>query len=228
MDKLVDEKIVEKESTQTDEIIRDYEIKRDAILKIGYKQQSFSSLFSWASIIVAVISFGIYTLYFTIGGRSLTNFDSQTEVLDKRLDSLLNLFEPKNNSRKIVIYDTITRNEYLNDIKKVKEDLVKINNVILDNPEKALTIPLLKKELNDLRTNIDKNQDIINSDIARIYDLFKWVGGLIFTLILSLLGLAFSNVFFKKRETTEKVQGLELEELKRLLNDLRRKETVTP
>jgi len=227
MNELTDDKNHSGDSDNIEEAIKNLETKREAILEMESKRQRVSSIFTWLSLAIATASFGYYISHFLISNNSYSNIDKQTEIIDKRLDSLLKLFDTTNAFKTIVIHDTISKGfinetEFKSELKKVKDDLNKLDDIILDNPEKALTIPLLKRELGELKTNVDKNQDAIKNDITRIYDLFKWVGGLIFTLLLSLLGLAFSNIFFKKKETTEKIANSELEELKKLLDDLKK------
>lgn len=75
-----------------------------------------------------------------------------------------------------------------------------IEQIVLDNPSKALGIPLLRRDLDNLKESQNSNYISMRQEIERIYDLNKWFIGLMFTIAISILGLAISNIFKGKEK----------------------------
>jgi hypothetical protein len=80
----------------------------------------------------------------------------------------------------------------------VNERMAKIEGVILGDPQKALELPLLKRDLQGLQQQIDRDLNALRAENARVYDFMKWLVGLMALVSLGLVGTAVSNVF--KRE----------------------------
>ena len=96
-------------------------------------------------------------------------------------------------------------------VSKLSEDtghtsarLKTIEEVILDSPDKALSIPLLRKDFDAQRNAFSSETTALRGEIARLYDFNKWFFGLIATMALSSLGFAASNFFKKKEQADEK------------------------
>jgi septal ring factor EnvC (AmiA/AmiB activator) len=85
----------------------------------------------------------------------------------------------------------------LTSFKKRQDD---IESVILANPKKALTLPLLEREIEIIKNNYDNDRSAIKTEIDRIYSLFQWFIGLMFTIAIGVLGLAGANVFRSKEK----------------------------
>ena len=83
-------------------------------------------------------------------------------------------------------------------------DIVKrlssLEDVILDNPSKAVQTILLRKDLDNLKNSNQADVLMIKQEIERVYDLSKWLAGLLFFLAFGILSLAVANVF-KGRKT---------------------------
>jgi hypothetical protein len=92
--------------------------------------------------------------------------------------------------------DKFTNNEF----KKLQQDLENLNQVILDNPEKAISIPILKVEIENQKAQNEKELNSIKNDIARVYDMNKWIIGLVFTMLVSIVVLNISNLFAKNNK----------------------------
>ena len=65
---------------------------------------------------------------------------------------------------------------------------------LLENPEKALAIPLIRKDIQKIEVLYKENIAAMNRDIDRVYDQNKWFIGLMFTMAIGLIGLAISNL----------------------------------
>jgi len=80
----------------------------------------------------------------------------------------------------------------------VDQRMAKLEAVILAEPQKALELPLLKRDLQAFQIQVDHELNGVKAENERVYDLMKWLVGLMALVSLSLVGAAVSNVF--KRE----------------------------
>ena len=91
-------------------------------------------------------------------------------------------------------------------LKKVDSSNERISNieqVILDNPQKALQLILMRTELDSLKTQIDSDSVRTARDIERIYDMTKWFIALMFTIALGVLGLAVGSIVSGRKAPSE-------------------------
>ena len=77
----------------------------------------------------------------------------------------------------------------------------KLETIILTDPQKALELPLIKRDLQAFQQQVGHDIDAVKSENAHVYDLMKWLVGLMALVSLSLVGTAVSSVF--KRETVK-------------------------
>ena len=80
----------------------------------------------------------------------------------------------------------------------VSQRMEKLETIIMADPQKALELPLIKRDLQAFQQQVDRDLNAAKSENARVYDLMKWLVGLMALVSLSLVGTAVSNVF--KRE----------------------------
>lgn len=81
-------------------------------------------------------------------------------------------------------------------IKDIAERQEKLEQVILANPAKALEIPLLQRDLENVKSAQQANLTAVKEGVDRIYDLNKWLLG---AMAISIVTLAISN-FLKGKE----------------------------
>ena len=67
--------------------------------------------------------------------------------------------------------------------------------MIVDNPETAMSVPMLRKDVSALRQELKSLRDDLTSEVDRIYSLGQWVIGLFVTMALAILSLAVKNLF---------------------------------
>ena len=81
----------------------------------------------------------------------------------------------------------------------------KLEQVILQDPAKALEMPLLRNQMESVKTGYQSDLFSIRQEIAQVYDLNKWFVALMFTMALGIIGLAITN-FIKtgKKEVESK------------------------
>jgi len=113
-------------------------------------------------------------------------------AINQRIDKLTSLPENAKVSAQL---------EHLNtNISNIEKRLHSLEKYLLESPGKALALPLLSKEIDSLKTNYKSERVDTDAEIARIYDQNKWFIGLMFTMAVSVLGLAISNLFQGKNE----------------------------
>lgn len=76
--------------------------------------------------------------------------------------------------------------------------LAALESALTLDPAKALAIPILRKDLDNAEENIRAELLQTKSEIDRIYDQNKWFLGLMFTMALSVLGMAVSSFVSRK------------------------------
>jgi len=95
---------------------------------------------------------------------------------------------------------TLQISELRSEVTTLKSDISKLSEVILDNPEKVLSVPLLRKDMSSLKESYRDDLAGIRQEVYRVYDLNKWFIGLMFTMAIGLFGLAISNLFQSRRK----------------------------
>jgi hypothetical protein len=86
--------------------------------------------------------------------------------------------------------------------------MARLEEVILADPQKAVAVPLLQRDISALDARITREVESLRGDNARIYDLMKWLVGLMGLVSLSLIGTAVGNLFKRElREGTAVAEG---------------------
>lgn len=73
-------------------------------------------------------------------------------------------------------------------IGSIEEDLTGLKNLLFDDPEKVVTIPLIKKDIDFLKEDLNN----LRSEFDRMSGLAKWLISIMITMSVGLLGLAIS------------------------------------
>jgi hypothetical protein len=71
-------------------------------------------------------------------------------------------------------------------------------------PQKALELPLLKRDVQGLQQQFERDLSAMKAESARFYELMKWLVGLMAVVSLGMVAAAAGNLL--KREGTEKTQ----------------------
>ena len=122
--------------------------------------------------------------------EKLIKLQSDLKLIGSSIDTLTNL--PEGSEWKI-------------EASKISQSVIKIDGklsaleaALTLNPEKALAIPILRKDLDNVKQSIHSELRQTKSEIDRIYDQNKWFLGLMFTMALSVLGMAISSFIGRK------------------------------
>lgn len=68
--------------------------------------------------------------------------------------------------------------------------LTALETALLQTPEKAVALPLLRQQLNDIQDKAKGDSDSLHSEINHLYGMMQWFLGLMITLIIGVGGLA--------------------------------------
>jgi hypothetical protein len=79
-----------------------------------------------------------------------------------------------------------------------------LEDAISTTPDKALSIPLLKKDLEAIQRSFSDYNLAAKAELERLYDFNKWFFGLIATMALSVLGLVYSTIKGMKEDKKNK------------------------
>lgn len=74
--------------------------------------------------------------------------------------------------------------------------MIALHNAIMASPEKALEVPMLRRDLLALQNQYESATRSLEREITRAYDTIKWVIG---TIVLGILGLA-AGVFLRGKQ----------------------------
>src|ERR1017187_2477680 len=65
---------------------------------------------------------------------------------------------------------------------------------IMVDPVKAVSLPLMRKDLDSLQDKTRSDIEAVRSELARLYSLIQWFIGLMFTIALGVFSLAIGNI----------------------------------
>lgn len=74
---------------------------------------------------------------------------------------------------------------------------------LLENPVKALSVPLLRNDLENLKRTYRENLESMAKSIDQVYEQNKWFIGLMFTIAIGLISLALSNIIQSRKKVEE-------------------------
>ncbi|MEC3947583.1 hypothetical protein [Sphingobium sp. HWE2-09] len=80
-------------------------------------------------------------------------------------------------------------------ISEIEKRQAALDNIILDNPSKALELPLLKRDVETVRQSNEQSITAIRQSVDQIYDLNKWLLG---SMAVGVICLALSHFFRRK------------------------------
>jgi len=82
-------------------------------------------------------------------------------------------------------------------IAEVEKKQATLDRIILDNPQKALELPLLKRDVDAVKQSNEQAVASIRQSVDQVYDLNKWLLG---SMAVGVLCLALSHFFRRKAD----------------------------
>lgn len=83
-------------------------------------------------------------------------------------------------------------------LQTVEQRQVRIERAILNDPAKALEVPLLRRDIESVREANTQSLAAVRQSVDQVYDLSKWLLG---ALVIGILSLAISNFLTKKSDS---------------------------
>lgn len=121
-------------------------------------------------------------------------FEPTIQELSKRLkileDNMAALSKAIENASKEKI-ESIGLDKIRGTIQNISSEFESLKKIIIEDPEKALAIPLLRKEMDELERKQLALAASTKDQIDRIYDFSKWFLGLMITLAIGLVTMGF-------------------------------------
>ena len=182
------------------------------------KMKRFTSLFTYFSTVVATIGVVISIALFNSGGNLLKLSKKMTsdvtwvsDSIDKRIHELEKSFSQisaelnsvviaNRDSLKKIGNNNVAFAQLINQMEVLKNSVTNLEKVILDNPEKAISLLLIKQQLDNQQDQSKKDYQQTREEIARVYDMNKWIIGLVITMFLSIISLSVSNLLSKNKK----------------------------
>ena len=98
---------------------------------------------------------------------------------------------------------TLADRQALDEAKKAEAGLdqriTALENALLQTPDKALAVPLLKQQLLDIEDKDKSDSENIHGEINSLYTMMEWILGLMITLIIGVGGLLISTLREKNK-----------------------------
>lgn len=183
------------------------------------KKFSFEYLSSWLSAVAGfVVALFALVASFTPLSDQLRDFivsepksnsanqDILVDELSKEIDILKNRLSDIDNTLKHTTPNNDIAlaqrfNEIDSQLDKIQNSLgivSVIEKAVVENPERAMSIPMLRKDFDAIKIDANDTSRILRAEIDRIYDLGKWFIGLMGTMAIGVLGLAVGNILKNK------------------------------
>jgi FtsZ-binding cell division protein ZapB len=125
-------------------------------------------------------------------GTHLEQDRKTIEYIQMRINALINTDQKTSSGQQLAAVRA--------EIKATNSRLDVLEKGLLDSPEKALSVPLLRNDLENLKLGYKQDMDNMAKGIDRVYDQNKWFLGLMFTMAVGLIAIAISN-FVQSRKS---------------------------
>ncbi len=129
-----------------------------------------------AVILAFLLSSSSYEETIRISRKNFDELEYRMMLLETKVDSISSSLEDTNDIEIMILSK---------DVDSIRSELVSLKNLILQDPEATLTLPLLKKDIDQLRDS----HSSIRKNIDNMVGLSKWFIGSLITISVGLMGL---------------------------------------
>lgn len=91
----------------------------------------------------------------------------------------------------------------LDDVSQLRDRMKKIENWVVLEPEQAVAIPLLKKEIQELNSSMNSHRNNTSREIDRIYTIGQWFIGTLIAVIVALVAPFIGNLITSRKQRSE-------------------------
>jgi len=85
------------------------------------------------------------------------------------------------------------------DIDALRGRIGQVEGAILETPTKAVSLPLLKQDIENVKVSLEREIESSNKQIDRIYDQNKWFIGLMVTMTIGFVSMVIAHVVQLKK-----------------------------
>ncbi len=124
-----------------------------------------------------------------VGRQQITKLENEMSILKAQVAELTTVPQSVKVSTRLKELDV--------KVSSIDEKLNALNKAIMASPEKALEIPMLRRDVLALQKQYENATMSLEREITRAYDTIKWVVG---TIVLGIIGLVVSLFLRGKRE----------------------------
>ncbi len=176
----------------------------DAFFAAKEKETKAKRLWAWLSIGLATLGIFLSTFITLLGdiptrkpyaileesvsqkiGELESRIKAQEQDTAKTLADLREVMAKTNGSSQTILNKAV---------KRLESRISAIEEGVSSNPEKALSIPLLRKDVTILEKSTANDFSALRREVDRVYDQGKWFIGLMVTMLLTIIGLAVSTL----------------------------------
>lgn len=118
---------------------------------------------------------------------AVTELERRLGAMEQKLNSLSQAIETSTTDK----LDRANVAAMKAEIQALGKDFASLKEIVIESPEKALAIPLLRKDMNALESKQAAVAASTKEQIDRIYDFSKWFLGLMITLAIGLVTMGF-------------------------------------
>ncbi|XPF94866.1 hypothetical protein ACM9HF_02320 [Colwellia sp. RE-S-Sl-9] len=168
-----------------------------------------------ASIALAITASMTFNIFFD--SKKILSNDELTNEVSVQNTQVKGMYQDLSNLQDIVTLlkskmDSVEKfpegTEWKSEIIRLEEKIDSISirvtefeNAITADPLKALAVPILRKDLDNVRSSLNTEIRQSKAEIDRIYDQNKWFIGLLFSIAISVLGMVITNYVNSKKDT---------------------------
>jgi hypothetical protein len=88
--------------------------------------------------------------------------------------------------------------EINNKIAPIDKRLADLEQIILDNPSKALSLVLINKDIDTIQQRQETDLQALRDEISRVYGLNQWFLGILIPMAISVVGLTIRNLLSER------------------------------
>jgi hypothetical protein len=149
------------------------------------KKRKYTKTFNYITIFISVLGISVLTYYFVITIFTSNTFEK--EKIQKENIELKNRIKILEDRLRIADTAIIVQTPNEDRIIELENKIETLNNIIVENPEKSLSIPLINKDIENIKKDNDLRIELIKDKVETVIDLNKWILGLIFSLLITIV-----------------------------------------
>ena len=192
----------DRDDAHIDALLQAIEKKEEKIDAIEKKRKSQALSAAIGTLIASVLGMsasliaGIYSDFGRSGLRFSFPDPASTESKFNKLEARLRALEASGNKAKVFSHNGqgLAPVKIATNLESLNTQMNALSSAILASPERALAIPLLRKDIDGISKRMEEIRIQGKSDMDRLYEQQKWMLGGIGTVLLAVAGGAITII----------------------------------